>query len=230
MSAAAAAGGAASLIDSATGIATSALNVHEARQSRRFARNMSNSAHQREVEDLKKAGLNPILSVTGGSGASTPSGPMAHLEPTQAGSAFLQALGAVSSIQDTNSAAVLKDEQAKDIQLSRASNLAILEGTLENLKADLAKKGADTRKVEEEILNVQQQRKNMVVEESSSAESLTHKRLETNRYRAEAKYFKTGAGKVDPFRKFPLTAPINAAWEWFKSKFPQPKVPKNWGK
>ena len=54
-------------------MATNELNYQMFKQNQKWQERMANTAHQREVTDLREAGLNPILSATGGSGAATPS-------------------------------------------------------------------------------------------------------------------------------------------------------------
>lgn len=49
-------------------------NLNMQLQAQEFQANMSNTAHQREINDMKAAGINPILSVNGGTGATTTSG------------------------------------------------------------------------------------------------------------------------------------------------------------
>lgn len=49
-------------------------NAAQAAHNRNWQEYMSNSAHQREIRDLKAAGLNPILSAMGGNGAAVTSG------------------------------------------------------------------------------------------------------------------------------------------------------------
>ncbi len=62
--------------------ANSAFNAEQAQKNRDFQLYMSNTAHQREVQDLQNAGLNPILSVN--SGASTGAGSTASADTSSA--------------------------------------------------------------------------------------------------------------------------------------------------
>lgn len=69
---------------------TNSSNRKIAMDQMKFQKEMSNTAHQREVADLKAAGLNPALSATGGQGASTTSGSSATME-----NAYTDALNAI---------------------------------------------------------------------------------------------------------------------------------------
>lgn len=111
---------------------SSAFNAQQASKNRAFQREMSNTAHQREVEDLRKAGLNPILSANHG-GSSSPPGSAAQAANQNVVGDSLQGARAAAENKVMNaqayqatSAGALSEAQTNDInqtQSSRINNL-----------------------------------------------------------------------------------------------------------
>lgn len=90
-----------------------AVSAMSAERQMDFQRDMSGTAHQRQIKDMEAAGLNPILSVTGGRGASTPSGAQFTGNPKIGTDTVASAIAARRSNQDlTNLVQFNKNQKA----------------------------------------------------------------------------------------------------------------------
>lgn len=105
-------------------------NAKEAHKNREFQLNMSNTAHQREVADLRAAGLNPILSGTGGSGAAVTAGATAQHQNMGAAATEGYRLGQAQA----DAHKLMKEEIAKKAhEASSAYSRSIIDGNEERL-------------------------------------------------------------------------------------------------
>lgn len=122
-------------------------NSAEAAKSRDWQAMMSNTAHQREIRDLKAAGLNPVLSAMGGNGAAVTSGATASgvtsagakgEVDTSANAALVQILGSVLSAQTQLQAANVNARTQEAV----ADKYTAMEKLVAQIGADASKYGA----------------------------------------------------------------------------------------
>lgn len=122
---------------------TNAANAHMADIQMNFQERMANTAHQREVTDLKAAGLNPILSGTGGAGAPSGPGAMARMESElgagvssgQAGARLEQELKNLVEVNERTKEE--KDNIHADTKWKRSQHaLTIQQGRIAQAEAD----------------------------------------------------------------------------------------------
>ncbi|QCQ84650.1 DNA pilot protein [Blackfly microvirus SF02] len=96
-------------------------NAKEATKQRDFQKSMSDSAHQREVADMVAAGINPILSGTGGPGASTPGGAMPTAQRSNAFSAMSASRAARTQVENVQADTDKKKAEKANIEADTAN-------------------------------------------------------------------------------------------------------------
>jgi hypothetical protein len=121
---------------------TNAANAEIAAQQMQFQERMSNTSYQRQVEDLKKAGINPMYGYMRASGASTPPG-ASYVAQNPAASG----VQAYASTAGARAASAQAAKTAAETEVIEETGLAQAKANLEKTVADMGLTTQQTAKV-----------------------------------------------------------------------------------
>lgn len=173
-------------------IASSAFSAFQANKQMDFQERMSSTAHQREVEDLRKAGLNPILSAKMG-GSSTPPGAIGQV-PDFGSSAKMgfDALEKVASIRNIDADTNIKKLQNQEALMTQDTRLATTMATLVNLRGQTQLNTSQRKQIDEMIKNLEIERDILRNQRASSGFQLSQDE-------AMSKFWKGPGGSIRPW-------------------------------
>lgn len=165
------------------GVATKVLNQINLERQIDFQREMANTAHQREVRDLKAAGINPLLSARHG-GAVTPSGASLNYQTPDISGMLTQRAQTASvvalnraQISDINAAASLKDAQTKDVYATQAERIDLMVAQKMKALQDERIGKQDELRLKEEIKNLRVLRDQIIANTASTLADQEKKKL-----------------------------------------------------
>lgn len=131
-------------ISAAGGLLGTGLSLMNQRSTRRWEENLANTAYQRQVADMRKAGLNPILAALKGGGADTPNVPPQTVNTDL--SAFGEGVASAARLKHLDQKRMENETRLADVEVARRQQEIIVgQHTAERLIAAADLDRANTR-------------------------------------------------------------------------------------
>jgi hypothetical protein len=183
--------------------AANAASAQQAANQMSFQERMRDTQYQTAVEDMKKAGLNPMLAYSQG-GAGTPSGAMGQVSTAKLGNALGAGVAGYQAMQLNNAEVELKKAAEENTSASTIKTEADTIQTAVNIQKTLE----DTKLSQQQYINMQEML-NKLKEEILQVRAATKLSTAT-----EANVRENIAPSVDPYWYRDLKKGISSAKQW----------------